>query len=106
MNTDIGAQVTILKHKDLRMDLSTFMVSRGQEEIYLTKTEFNLLKYLLQHQGRWLTQKEICRDIWHSEHQISLHILEDYIAYLTDKIDTPFGTKTIHYVKGRGYFVE
>ena len=73
-------------------------------EISLTKTEFNLLYYLIINRGRVLTFRQIYRKIWGVEYQDLPHsILRNHIKKLQNKIYSITGRKYIENVRDVGY---
>ena len=59
-----GAGQSILSVADLRVNLLTREIKRGEENIELTPREFTLLEYLLRAPGRVLTRVQICEQVW------------------------------------------
>jgi DNA-binding response OmpR family regulator len=90
--------------KDLILDLSRFIAIRDGKEIKLSKTEFELLKYLIENKGTVLTRNKILTNVWGSDGSES--ILDVYIKYLRDKIDKDFSTKLIKTIRGIGFTME
>ena len=87
----------------LTLDTSNYSVSFGNEPVTLTKKEFDLLHYLMAHQGRALTRDELLNDVWGYEYAGDTNIVDVYIRYLRNKIDVPFGVKTIQTIRSVGY---
>jgi two-component system copper resistance phosphate regulon response regulator CusR len=94
-----------LKFADLEMDLIKHSVSRAGQELSLTGHEFELLEYLLRHQGSVITREMLAREIWkEGMHHTPLHnVIDVHIAHLRRKIDEPFGQKLLHTVRGVGF---
>lgn len=77
----------IVKFGDLQCDFSLRRVFRGQEEIRLTPTEYDLLRLFIKHSGRILTHAFILKAIWgpnSSEHRQYLRV---YVGHLRHKIE-------------------
>ena len=87
----------------LTLDTSNYSVSFGNEPVTLTQKEFDLLHYLMAHQGRALTRDELLNDVWGYEYAGDTNIVDVYIRYLRNKIDVPFGVKTIQTIRSVGY---
>jgi DNA-binding response OmpR family regulator len=49
---------------DLEMDVASHNVTRGGAELILTAREFELLEYLLRHQGRVVSREMLAKEIW------------------------------------------
>lgn len=92
--------------EDLAIDLDTFMVTRGGESIELSKTEFDLLHYLVLNHGLVQSREQILNQVWGFDYFGNDNIVDVYIKYLRDKIDKPFERKLIQTVRGRGYVVK
>lgn len=95
---------SVLRIADLELDVDAHQVRRGNEDIALSPTEFNLLRYLLMNQGRVLSKAQILDHVWHYDFGGDGGIVETYIGYLRKKVDRS-DTKLIHTVRGVGYTV-
>ena len=89
---------------DLRIDSAARRVWRADEEIELSKTEFDLLELLVRNTGIVLDQSTIYERIWGYDFGPDSKNLAVYIGYLRRKIDA-LGTSLIHTVRGVGYTV-
>ncbi len=87
----------------LALDPARFTVHFGDELIPLTKKEFDLLKYLMENQNRAVTRDELLNEVWGYEYAGDTNIVDVYIRYLRNKIDVPFGIKTIQTIRSVGY---
>ena len=93
----------VIRIGQLSLDTSSYTVSYGNTPITLTKKEFDLLRYMMEHQGRALTRDELLNDVWGYEYAGDTNIVDVYIRYLRNKIDVPFGIKTIQTIRSVGY---
>ena len=89
--------------EDLRMDLATREVTRGERRIQLTRTEFSLLELLMHHPRRVLTRSHILEEVWGYDFPTSGNALEVYIGYLRRKTEGEGESRLIHTVRGVGY---
>jgi DNA-binding response OmpR family regulator len=87
---------------DVELNDSKHSVKRGAIQADLTKTEYDLLKYLLKNRGIKLSREQILESIWGSDTQ-NIKIVDVYIRYLRAKIDDMFEEKLILTVWGFGY---
>ncbi|MGW0608662.1 response regulator transcription factor [Streptomyces sp. NPDC002644] len=87
----------------LRMDPSARRVWRGDREIELTRTEFDLLELLLRHAGVVLEHATIYDRIWGYDFGPGSKNLAVYVGYLRRKLDEPGAPQLIHTVRGIGY---
>ena len=91
---------------ELSIDLNQHMVTYGTNPIELTKTEFDLLKYLIENKNIVLTRNKIIDIVWGYEYMGDTNVVDVYIRYLRSKIDDRFNKKFIHTVRGVGYLLK
>ncbi len=96
----------VLEVGDLKMDTRTMRVERSGNIIGLTKTEFDLLRYLMINQGKVLTRENILNRIWLYSPDIESRVVDVYIGYLRRKIDNGFNQKLIQSIRGFGYTIK
>ncbi len=94
-----------LQIADLRLDQTARRAWRGEREIELSKTEFDLLELLIRNQGIVLDHSTIYDRIWGYDFGPDSKNLAVYISYLRRKIETNGEAKLIHTVRGVGYTV-
>ena len=90
----------------LTLDLDQRMVTYNTNYIELTKTEFDLLKYLMDNKNIVLTRNKIIDIVWGYEYMGDTNVVDVYIRYLRSKIDDKFSVKFIHTVRGVGYVLK
>jgi two-component system OmpR family response regulator len=95
----------VLKVADLELDENSHEVTRAGEEVHLTATEFELLRYLMRNERVVLSKAQILDRVWKYDFQGHSNIVELYIGYLRRKIDH-VDPKLIHTVRGAGYVVK
>jgi len=95
-----------LRVKHLTIDLQKRMVKWDDAEIDLTKTEFELLTYLVQNKNIVLTREQILNQVWGYDYFGETNIVDVYIRYLRTKIDDRFNEKIIFTTRGVGYYVK
>ena len=88
---------------DLTLDVRRMRCRRDDVEIDLSKREFYLLHALLERAGHVLARHELRDRVWGWDFDGNPGILDVYIGYLRDKIDRPFGRRSIQTVRGVGY---
>jgi DNA-binding response OmpR family regulator len=89
---------------DLRVDLATRTVLRGERIIRLSSREFDLLVTLLRRPRRVFSKDELLERIW-GDRDVLRGCVETYIGYLRNKIDAAGEPRLIHTVRGAGYTV-
>ncbi|MFZ1490925.1 MAG: response regulator transcription factor, partial [Ilumatobacteraceae bacterium] len=94
-----------LQLADLRIDPTSRRVWRGQREVELSKTEFDLLELLIRNAGIVLGHSTIYDRIWGYDFGPDSKNLAVYIGYLRRKIDLDGLVPLIHTVRGVGYTV-
>ena len=91
-----------LRFADLVLDDETREVRRADEPIELTRTEFELLRFLMLNPRRVLTKRQILDNVWHYDFGGDANVVETYISYLRKKLD-PLGPPLIQTVRLVGY---
>ncbi|MCC6283445.1 MAG: response regulator transcription factor [Saprospiraceae bacterium] len=91
---------------DLVLDHETKAVSRNQEIIKLTATEFRLLEFLIRNKNRLKTRMEILEEVWGMSFDPNTNVVDVYINYLRNKIDKPFDKKLLHTQVGLGFILK
>ena len=92
-------------YKDLEVDIESRIVKRRNNEIELTKREFDLLYLLLKNINRVLTRELLLEKIWGFDTMIETNIIDVYISYLRAKIDREEEDSYIQTVRGTGYVI-
>jgi two-component system OmpR family response regulator len=93
----------ILEVGDLRLDPATRRVWRGEAEIELSPKEFALLETFMRRPGRVLSRFELIEHAWDYAYEHRSNVTDVYVRYLREKIDRPFGCRSIETVRGAGY---
>jgi len=89
---------------ELRIDLPARRVWRGEQEVDLTRKEFDLLARLIQDAGRVVTREALMSDVWDMNWFGSTKTLDVHIAWLRRKLgDDPARPTYIHTVRGVGF---
>lgn len=94
---------TIVEVGDLRLDPATRQVWRGETEIELSAKEFTLLEIFMRNPGHVLTRIQLLEHAWEYDYEHRSNVIEVYVRYLRQKIDQPFGVKSLETVRGAGY---
>lgn len=92
---------------DLELDGVTRTVHRAGLPIDLTAREFDLLQYLLRHQGQIVSREMLGRDVWQEPSRGTPldNVIDVHITRLRRKLDQGFESKLIHTVRGVGFLV-
>jgi two-component system OmpR family response regulator len=87
----------------LRLDPATRQAWRGERAIELSAREFALLEAFMRRPGQVLSQERLLDAAWDLGYEHRSNVVEVYVRYLREKIDRPFGVRSIETVRGMGY---
>ncbi|MFM8949007.1 MAG: response regulator transcription factor [Acidimicrobiaceae bacterium] len=96
----------ILVLADLTLNPISREVIRGDRQVELTKTEFELLQLLLEQTGVVLSREYLYEHIWGFDFETNSKSLDVYIGYLRRKIENSDEIKLLHTVRGVGYVLK
>ena len=96
-------QPPLLKVDDLVLDPGAHRVARGDVEIRLSGTEFNLLHFLMRRARQTVSRGTLIEAVWGYESSIESNTLDAFIHLLRTKVDSPPRRRLIHTVRGVGY---
>jgi two-component system response regulator MprA len=94
---------TTLSFADLELNTGTREVTRGEEQLLLTRTEFALLELFLRNPRQVLTRSVIFDRVWGYDFGYGSNSLDVYISYLRKKTEAGGASRLIHTVRGVGY---
>ncbi len=94
---------TVLEVGDLRLDPATRQVWRGEAEVHLSAKEFALLEAFMRRPGEVLSRFQLLEHAWDYAYENRSNVIDVYVRYLREKVDRPFGVKSIETVRGAGY---
>ncbi len=107
------AQTEDKVNRDKTISLGPLLIDQNQRQVFyhdeninLTKTEFDLLVYLARNKNITLTREQILEEVWGYDYSADSNLADVYIRYLRSKIDDPFDLKLIHTVRGVGYILK
>lgn len=81
-----GQEAAIVECGDLRLDLAGHHATLGGAELKLTPTEYALLKCLVTHAGRVVTQSQLLKEIWGPHASSHAHSLRVYVNMVRRKL--------------------
>lgn len=93
----------ILRFEDLVLDTGTRRARRGEREVDLTSTEYDLLQQFLQHPRRVLPKEFLMERVWGYDFGGNPNILEVYVKQLRQKLESGGEPRLIHTLRGAGY---
>lgn len=97
-----------LRLADLQLDPITRSATRGDLPIELTTREFELLDYLLRHQGHIVSREMLARDVWKQPDRGTPldNVIDVHITRLRKKVDQGAGERLIHTIRGVGFLMK
>lgn len=93
---------TVLSAGDIRLDVAGHTVTVAGHDLHLTPHEFELLRLLVQNQGRVMTRRHILAQVWGAEYVDDAHILRTFVHQLRAKLG-PSAAEAILTEPGVGY---
>jgi len=97
------ASASTLSGEGIEVDLLTRRVRRGARTVQLSTTEFELLVFLLRHQGEVVTREQILASVWGYEHDPATNVVDVYVGYLRRKLGSADDPAPIQTVRAVGY---
>lgn len=88
---------------DLKLNDYTKTVTRANEEISLTTTEYKLLLNFMKNKNKVLSRMDILEAVWGVDYDLGTNVVDVYVNYLRKKIDAKSDEKIIHTIIGMGY---
>ena len=98
----------ILSCGDLRVNVSSATVTKGEKELFLSALEYRLLLLLLQNKGQILTRNQLLEEIWDASGEyVNDNTLSVYMKRLREKIEeNPQSPRLLYTIRGIGYRME
>ncbi len=96
----------ILQIGNLILNLKSHSAFYNEEELVLTKKEYELLEYLMRNKNVALTREQLLNNVWDYEYFGDTNVVDVYIRYLRQKIDEKYGIHLITTVRGLGYIIK
>jgi two-component system, OmpR family, response regulator MprA len=94
------------KFEDLVLDTATREASRGERQIALSTKEYQLLSLFMRHPRQVLTRDVIMDQVWGYDYSGESNVLEVYVGYLRQKLETCGEPRLIHTMRGAGYVLK
>ena len=88
---------------DLRLDPAAHRAWRGESELDLSAKEFVLLEVFMRRAGEALSRVQLLDAAWDIAFESRSNVIDVYVRYLREKIDRPFGRRSLETVRGVGY---
>ena len=94
-----------LQLREIVMDLTAFRVTRNGRNVHLGPTEFQLLKFLMQHPNRIFSREEIIYEIWGADAAVEARTVDVHVRRLRESITREGEADVIRTVRTAGYGV-
>lgn len=98
-----GERPTLLSVGDLVLDPATKRVHRAGAGIDMTAKEYAVLECFMRHRDQVLTRGDLIGHVWDYSFEGDPRVVNVYVGYLRDKIDKPFGRRSLETLRGMGY---
>jgi two-component system OmpR family response regulator len=96
---------TVLRVGDLELDLVSRTANRAGEEIELLPREFQVLEYLVRHQGQVVPRAMLLQHVWNLNFDPTTNIIDVYVGRVRRKVDNQRAYPLIHTIRGVGFCV-
>jgi two-component system response regulator MprA len=102
---EAAQDASLLTFMDLRMDLASYDVFRGERRLVLTRTEFQLLQYFLDNPRQVLSRTQLFEGVWGYDFGATSNSLGVHIGYLRRKLEEGSEPRLLHTIRGVGYIL-
>lgn len=103
--SDTVVKDTVLRVGDLKLDLVSRTASRRGRDIELLPREFQVLEYLVRHEGQVVPRAMLLQHVWDLHFDPTTNIIDVYVGRVRRKVDGQEAFPLIHTVRGVGYCV-
>ena len=90
---------------DLKIATASRLVTRAGKAIELTKTQYDLLEYLLRNRDIVLTREQILQHVWGYSYTGNSNVVDVYVRYVRNNIHDTDENRIIETVRGIGYVI-
>lgn len=94
---------SLIAFQDLSVNLDSRIVSKGSDSVELTKREYDLLVAFMHNPNRVMTRETLLDTVWGFEAAVDTNVVDVYVRYLRNKIDSPGEASYIQTQRGIGY---
>ncbi len=100
-----GEASSVMKIRDLEIDMNSQTVRRAGQELKLSATEYRILEYFVMNRNRVISRTEIIEHVYDTNYDLDSNVINVYINYLRNKVDKGFDMQLIHTIRGSGYIL-
>jgi DNA-binding response OmpR family regulator len=94
---------TTLKYDDIELDPASGRVLRAGKQLALSAREFSLLRVFLSNPNRVMSRAKLFESVWNTDYDGLSNVLDVYVNYLRNKLESDGMSRVIHTLRGRGY---
>ncbi|MDR7855115.1 response regulator transcription factor [Tissierella sp.] len=97
--------MTTIKFKDILIDQGSRVVKKGQKELNLTTKEYELLVFLINNKDKVVSRDSLLENIWGYDYDPKTNVVDVYIRYLRNKLNSKDKEQYIQTVRSIGYIM-
>lgn len=101
--SNVDIKTNVLQVADLKMELLSRKVFRGQNEVILQPKEFKLLRYLMEHSGQVVSRSLLFEAVWDYQFDPQTNVIDVHMARLRKKVEFDGLPSLLETVRGVGY---
>ena len=99
-------KIETLQIGEVKLNLTSHSAHYGEDELTLTKKEYELLEYMMRNKNIVLSREQLLNNVWDYEYFGDTNVVDVYIRYLRQKIDDKYDVRLISTVRGVGYIIK
>lgn len=96
-------ETNFFRFKDLFVDASRNIVTKGGDNLPLTKREYDLLYFFITNKNKILSREILLNQVWGYDVAVNPNVVDLYIGYLRKKLKCENKERYIQTIHGRGY---
>lgn len=101
-----GDQVDVLQYGNTTLDLTGYVLSTEGSSVRLSKKEFDVMRRLMQYQGRSIRKDILLVQVWGYESNATENNVEAYVGFLPKKLESIGSDLRIESICLLGYYLE
>ena len=101
-----GDQVDVLRYGNTALDLSGYTLSTDSASVRLSKKEFDVMRRLMQFQGRSIRKDILLTQVWGYDSNATENNVEAYVGFLRKKLKSIHSDLKIESIRLLGYHLE
>jgi DNA-binding response OmpR family regulator len=102
-SAETTAAGAVIEASDLMVDPARRVARRGEQEIELTRREFDLLEALARNAGIVLSRAQLLEQVWGYDFEVDSNVVDVFVGYLRRKLEAGGEPRLIQTVRGVGF---